>query len=222
MKIRFPHRTTVLAATTLPWLLLSGPGGLWAASDSMDPRPEERVVTETMLFTFERGEGVDRWMTVNDGVMGGLSQSGMFLTEDDTAVFEGNVSLENNGGFASVRSRPEPLPTDGTSRVAVRVRGDGREYQLRIRTEDSFDGVAYRWSFKTRKDEWVTLEAPYADFVPTWRGRTPRNFPPIAASEIRQLGFLIADKEEGPFRLEVDWIKALNPHESESPSARTP
>lgn len=167
-------------------------------------------MAEKVLFAFEGGEGPGRWMIVNDGVMGGLSRSRMFVTDDDTAVFEGEVSLANNGGFASVRSRPGPLPTAGTSRLAVRVRGDGREYQLRIRTEDAFDGVAYRWSFKTRAGEWMTIEASYREFVPTFRGRILRDVPPIDPAAIRQIGFMIADKEEGPFRLEVDWIKALD------------
>jgi monofunctional biosynthetic peptidoglycan transglycosylase len=180
-----------------------------AESDETDPPVEERSMTERVLFAFEGEEGPDRWMIVNDGVMGGLSRSRISLTEKNTAVFEGEVSLANNGGFASVRSRPEAMSTAGTSRLAVRVRGDGREYQLRIRTDDSFDGVAYRWNFMTRTDEWVTIEAPYRDFVPTFRGRTVRDFPPIDPGAIRQLGFLIADEVGGPFRLEVDWIKAL-------------
>jgi monofunctional biosynthetic peptidoglycan transglycosylase len=163
--------------------------------------------TEKVLFAFEGDEGPDRWMIVNDGVMGGLSGSRIHLTDHGTAVFEGELSRANNGGFASVRSRPAALPTAGTSRLAVRVRGDGREYQLRIRTEDTFDGVAYRWSFKTLADAWMTVEACYRDFVPTFRGRILRDVPPLDPGAIRQLGFLIADGVEGPFRLEVDWIR---------------
>jgi monofunctional biosynthetic peptidoglycan transglycosylase len=191
-------------------LLAPGPGCLRAASDSTDPRIEERNMIERVLFAFEGDQGSDRWMIVNDGVMGGLSRSRILVTEENTAVFEGEISLANNGGFASVRSRPGEIPTAGTSRLAVRVRGDGREYQLRIRTEDAFDGVAYRWDFETRADEWMTIEASYRDFVPTFRGRILRDVPPIDPGAIRQIGFLIADKEEGPFRLEIDWIKAVN------------
>jgi monofunctional biosynthetic peptidoglycan transglycosylase len=191
-------------------LLAPGQGSLRAAPDSTDSRIEERSMTERVLFAFEGDEGPDRWMIVNDGVMGGLSRSRIFITQKNTAVFEGEISLANNGGFASVRSRPEAIPTAGTSRLAVRVRGDGREYQLRIRTENAFDGVANRWNFKTRVSDWMTIEASYHDFVPTFRGRILRDVPPIDPGAIRQLGFLIADKEEGPFRLEVDWIKALD------------
>ena len=167
-------------------------------------------MTDRVLFAFEGNDPADSWMIINDGVMGGLSRSRMFVTDESTAVFEGDLSLSNNGGFVSVRSQPEPIPTAGTSRLAVRVRGDGREYQLRIRTEDGFNGVAYRWNFATRADEWMTIEAPYREFVPTFRGRIVRGVPPIDPDSIRHLGFLIADKQERRFRLEVDWIRALD------------
>ena len=73
----------------------------------------------------------------------------------------------------------------------------------------AFDGVAYRWSFTAPAGEWVVLEAPYREFVPTFRGRILRDVPPIDPEKIRQLGLMIADKKEGPFRLEVDWIRAV-------------
>ena len=174
------------------------------------PHAEEPEMTEQVLFSFEDDEGPDRWTIVNDGVMGGLSRSRILLSDERTAVFEGRLSLENNGGFASVRSRPEAMPTTGSSGLAVRLRGDGREYQLRIRTSRAFDGVAYGWNFKTTAGEWTTIEAPYRDFVPTFRGRVLQDVPPIEPSAIRQLGILIADKDETPFRLEIDWIKAVD------------
>lgn len=149
-------------------------------------------------------------MIVNDGVMGGLSRSRISTTENDTAVFEGDTSLANNGGFASVRGRPPVMPSADSSRLAVRVRTDGREYQLRIRTGNDFDGVAYRWTFRTPADVWMTIEAPYRDFVPTYRGRVLRDVPPIDPGAIRQIGLMIADKREGAFRIEIDSIKALD------------
>lgn len=167
-------------------------------------------MTEQMLFSFERGEDLNRWTIVNDGVMGGLSSSRMVATETNTAIFEGDTSLENNGGFASVRGRPPVIPAADTSRLAVRVRTDGREYQLRIRTGNRFDGVAYRWTFQTPADVWTTIEAPYSEFVPTFRGRVLRDVQPIEPGAIRQIGLMIADKRQGPFRIEIDTIKAVD------------
>jgi len=81
------------------------------------------------------------WNAVNDGVMGGLSRSYLRRTNQETAVFGGTVSLENNGGFASVRSRVPASDLSAFTGLAVRVRGDGRTYQLRLRSDDRFDGI---------------------------------------------------------------------------------
>ena len=168
-------RISSLAVVALLTLLSPGLESPRAESDKTEPTIEERSMTERVLFAFEGDESPDRWMIVNDGVMGGLSRSRISLTEKNTAVFEGEVSLANNGGFASVRSRPEAMPTAGTSRLAVRVRGDGREYQLRIRTDNTFDGVAYRWNFKTRADDWMTVALCHLRPAPNTDLPTPAN-----------------------------------------------
>lgn len=150
----------------------------------------------------------NEWRVVNDGVMGGLSQSRMRITPDDTGVFEGHVSLENNGGFAMVRLPLDRLDLSRYAAIAVRVKGDGHRYRLRLRTDQSFDGVAYQASFETRDDEWQVIELPLSGFEPTFRGRRVADAPPLDAGRIYQLGFMIADQQEGVFRLEVDWVRA--------------
>jgi monofunctional biosynthetic peptidoglycan transglycosylase len=149
-----------------------------------------------------------RWTVVNDDVMGGRSTSEMDVTSEATGLFTGFVSLENNGGFASTRADLGPLDLSAFRGVRVRVRGDGRRYQFRLRTDDSSDGVAYRALFDTRPGEWLEVELPFRAFEPSFRGRRPPGVGPLDPARVRQLGFLIADRKEGPFRLEVAWIKA--------------
>jgi monofunctional biosynthetic peptidoglycan transglycosylase len=149
-----------------------------------------------------------RWRVVNDGVMGGLSQSRMNLTSEQTGVFEGTVSLENNGGFASVRTEPTDLGLGGFRGLELRVKGDGKLYQLRLRTGPSRDGIAYRATFDTSAGEWTTVRFDFTDFAPSYRGRAVPSAPALGAGRIRQLGILISDKQEGKFRLEIDSIKA--------------
>lgn len=161
---------------------------------------------DSTAYEFRAGSASD-WMVVNDGVMGGLSSSEFVDTGQGHAVFRGAVSLDNNGGFASVRGLvPVGAMAEHTG-VALRVRGDGRTYQLRFRTDRRFDGVAYRAEFETREGSWQTLVIPFSEFEPTWRGRTPRGAPPLDPSAITQIGLLIADKVEGPFELSVEWIR---------------
>ena len=160
------------------------------------------------LFIFREQTDPDAWIIVNDGVMGGRSRSRLMLTAGEPAVFEGHVSLENRGGFASVRSRPAMHPTAGTTRLAVRLRGRA---DLSAPSTDGRRPRRRRVPGRDRhpRGEWMTVEIPYREFVPSFRGRVLRDVPPLVPAEIRQVGFMIADKREGPFRLEVDRVEAL-------------
>ena len=61
-------------------------------------------------FTHQETSGV--WMIVNDGVMGGISETRLSLDQQGFLVFEGRVSLDYGGGFASVRSILNRLDAD--------------------------------------------------------------------------------------------------------------
>jgi hypothetical protein len=152
--------------------------------------------------------GTTSWTIVNDGVMGGRSDSDLTLTGEGTARFSGHVSLENNGGFASTRGLLPPTDLSPYDGVTLRVRGDGRRYQIRFRANDSFDGMAYKAEFDTRAGEWLEPYIPFRDFQPTVRGYRPPGVGPLDTGRIRQVGFLIGDKREGPFALEIAWVKA--------------
>jgi monofunctional biosynthetic peptidoglycan transglycosylase len=152
---------------------------------------------------------VGNWTIVNDGVMGGRSASNLELTDAGTAMFSGYLSLDNNGGFASTRAIFDRLDLSGHAGIALKVKGDGRNYQLRIRTTGRFDGVSYSREFATEDGEWTEVFLPFSEFRPTFRGRVPRGMGPLDPSSIRQIGFLLGDKVEGPFQLEISWIGAL-------------
>jgi monofunctional biosynthetic peptidoglycan transglycosylase len=186
----------VRTATFLPLLV-----GL-LPSVVLGQEPEMKTIVD-----FEDPDAV-RWRIVNDGVMGGVSSSDLELTENQTVMFTGSLSLENNGGFASVRATFPSLDLSGYEGVLLRVKGDGRTYQLRFRTSNNFDGVAYSSEFGTEAGEWSEIRLPLSGFKPTFRGRVPRGAGPFDSSRIRQMTFLIGDKREGPFELEIDWVKA--------------
>jgi len=147
-----------------------------------------------------------KWIIVNDGVMGGVSTSAIRRTNDGTVLFTGELSLENNGGFASVRCVTGRQDLSAHGGLEIRVRGDGRTYQLRLRTDDEFDGIAFRAEFDTRDGEWTTARLAFEEFLPTFRGRTLHDVPPLDVSRIHQLAFMVADKTPGPFSLEVDFV----------------
>jgi len=93
--------------------------------------------------------------------------------------------------------------------MVLQVRGDGKGYQLRVRTDDRFDGISYRYRFKTQSGTTQIIKALFADFEPVSRGRVIIDAVPLSAEKIQQIGFLIADKQSGQFSIEIDWIKGL-------------
>lgn len=177
------------------------------ATDPSLARTGDTMAAPDHLADFH-DQGDPQWFVVNDGVMGGLSQSEIHLTERGTGVFSGVLSLENSGGFASVRTKLGRTDLSGYAGLEIRVLGDGRTYQLRLRSDDSFDGISYRVEFETRDGEWLTIRRKFTEFEPTFRGRKPRGAAPLDPACIHQMGLLVADKQPGAFRLEIDYIGA--------------
>jgi hypothetical protein len=126
--------------------------------------------------------------------------------------------LENNGGFASVRSVPVKEDLSNQTAFLVRVRGDGRRYKFTARNGTGFGTPIYQHAFTTKPGEWVEHRFEFAEFVPTFRGRVLRDVPPLNPTKGTSLGFLISDQQAGPFRLEIAWIKAVPPG-GEDPTA---
>ena len=163
---------------------------------------------EHVIYNFEKADAIEYWRIVNDGVMGGLSQSKIISSNHGTAIFKGKVSLENYGGFASTRTIPFSYNLGGYKGVRLRVKGDGKKYQFRLRTDNSFDGVSYRYEFRTEADTWIVINVPFHECTSVFRGRILKETEPINPEEIQQIGFLISDKQAGKFQIEIDWIKA--------------
>jgi monofunctional biosynthetic peptidoglycan transglycosylase len=155
------------------------------------------------------------WAPINDGVMGGVSVGAMVKGQKpDQLVFKGELSLENNGGFASVR-RVMDEDLSGIAMVRLRVKGDGRTYQLRLRQDGRFDGIAWRRTFTTAGD-WQTIILPLSEFKPVFRGRPVAEAGELRPENIQQLSLMLADKKPGPFLLRVGAIEFL-PHLTETP-----
>ena len=149
------------------------------------------------LFDFVGPEAANQWQAVNDGVMGGVSDGRFRITPDKTMEFFGTLSLENNGGFTSVRTKPADVDIKAGDAIVVRVKGDGREYVLNLYTKSRRMAFSYR--------------APLADFVPTSFGRQVQGMEPVAPDEITSIGFMLSDKKAGPFKMQVEWVKTVCP-----------
>ncbi|MEM7801082.1 MAG: CIA30 family protein [Chloroflexota bacterium] len=157
------------------------------------------------IYNFEENRELIRWIIVNDSVMGGVSYSTGIL-DDGNVLFQGELSLDNNGGFASIRGPIIPNLSE-FSGLRMRVRGDGRSYYLRLRDVYGGNGLAHEELFVTSDEEWVIVEIPFADLAPVVRGFDVDR-PSLDPSQLVSIGFMLREKEEGPFKLEIDWIEA--------------
>ncbi|MDX1417436.1 MAG: CIA30 family protein [Candidatus Promineifilaceae bacterium] len=161
-----------------------------------------------VLFNFSGREPA--WMSVNDTVMGGISSSAVEIdSKFKRLTFSGNVSLENNGGFASIRSQWAPYNLEAFDGIAMRVRGDGNQYRLRIRTQTTGVDIAYTALFSTAKDQWQEVYIPFSEMLPLYRGHVVHAAGPIDPADVRSFGLMVADKQQGQFSLAVQWINAV-------------
>jgi len=156
------------------------------------------------LYDFQSDSKKSDWRIIDDVVMGGRSDGSFSINSDGHGVFEGKVSLENNGGFSSVRYQPDKTIIDGASQVKFRLRGDTKTYQFRFKRKRS-DYHSYVASFQT-SGEWEEITIPLNQFKPAFRGRdlNMENFP---GDQVEEIAFLIGNKKAESFKLEIDYIK---------------
>ncbi len=177
--------------------------------------------TDTMLFDFTNSntEIKEIWGALDDVVMGGISNSNITLS-NHVAIFSGNVSVQNNGGFASVRTRNFTPAWDlsAYSGMELRLKGDGKRYKFISRCEGKWDGIAYCYSFDTIYNLSQTIRIPFKDLIPTFRAKTVNNAEKFDSSKVYSLQFMLSKFEydgqlnpnfdPGFFALEIEYIKA--------------
>lgn len=180
------------------------------------------MINQKTIFDFTQPniQIAETWGAVDDVVMGGVSNSSMHLA-NNRAVFRGIVSTENNGGFASVRTRNfnPPLDLSDYQGIELRVIGDGKRYKFIARCEGKWDGISYCYSFDTIHDFTTTIQIPFPSLIPVVRAKTVTEAKPIDASQIYALqlmlskfeydGLLNPKFEAGSFALEIEYIKAI-------------
>ncbi len=157
------------------------------------------------------------WRVVSDGVMGGVSTATL-RRDGDALRFAGEISLANNGGFASARRSFEPADYDGAAAgFVVHARGDGNRFRLRVYTRDPATGAEHAFShfavFETRAGEATRSALRWPQFEASFRGRAVPNAPPIEFADIVGIGVMITKDDHrrgsGPFALDLLRIDPL-------------
>lgn len=203
--------TTIVLGTSTLSTLLEGYGSV--LSKSSDLMAKRRV------FDFsESNEVLAAWGTLDDVVMGGVSQSGLSLDGQGQAVFAGNVSVENSGGFASVRTKNFEPPFNflGWEGLRLRLKGDGQRYKFILRNSDGWDSPAYVYGFDTERDVWLSVTVPFAEMVPTFRAKSIPDASTLNPARVYSFQLMLSkfeyDRqlnprfEPGPFALNLESI----------------
>lgn len=157
------------------------------------------------MIDFTQASEHQNWTATNDNVMGGISTGG-FIYDDGISQFRGELSLENNGGFSSVKRSIES-PAHEIDNAELIFVGDGRTYQLRFTTWKEGNRVQYKHDFDTIKGKQLKKLFHFNDFQAVFRGRLLSDAPELKAQDIKQIGFLIADKQPLPFELNLIQIQ---------------
>ena len=157
-----------------------------------------------VLYAFSKNSNARDWVVVDDVVMGGRSNGQFRVNEQGKGVFFGVVSLENNGGFSSVRYRCKNITATKEAVVRIHLKGDGKIYQFRIKDQWSTP-YSYVAEFKT-SGQWEVVEIPLKNMYPRFRGRS-LNMPNFEAQTIEEVAFLIGNKRNESFELLIDKIE---------------
>ena len=180
-------------------------------------------VVECCIFDFSTPRNdLAAWGALDDVVMGGVSK-GCFFSGDQTAVFAGNVSTDNSGGFSSVRTQnfEPPFDFEGWRGVRLRVKGDGQRYKFILRNSEGWDSPAYIYSFDTVADTWIDVEVPFEEMVATFRAKSVSDAPPFNPQKVFSFQLMLSKFEydrqlnpnftPGPFELAVRHMSVYRP-----------
>jgi len=211
-----PGSTTVAGVTTPDDSTNSSTDG---STDTPAPSISTNPIPADVIVSFPDASSVSAWRNVDDSVMGGVSASRSFWVASDgrgAMEFTGDLSTENNGGFASTLSRVDTgmgMRAAGARALGLRALGDGRTYLLQLRAGPS---GADRWISRFTPPSGdvggsaPNIELPLASFEPVNQFLRPVD--PMAEldpASISQIGIYVLDSQVGSFRLVVESISAL-------------
>ena len=155
------------------------------------------------IFDFNENSSLTNWNIVDDVVMGGRSDGNFRINNDGHGEFFGKVSIENNGGFSSIRYNFKKIDSHNYSKFVLRLKGDGKNYQFRVK-DNTYNRYSYISEFKTT-GEWQTIEIPHNKMYASFRGYR-LDIPNFKGDQMQEIAFLISNKKQEEFRLLIDSI----------------
>ena len=161
-------------------------------------------MSTTLVYDFSKNSNASDWVIIDDVVMGGRSNGDFSIDDDGNGVFFGKVSTENNGGFSSVRYQFDKINTISDSKILMKIKGDGKDYQIRIKDKKS-NYFSYITTFQTNGN-WQNISISLKDLYPSFRGQN-LDLPNYNNDSFEEIVFLIGNKKNESFKLIIDKIE---------------
>lgn len=161
------------------------------------------IFQSMMVFNFSTDSDISNWRILDDVVMGGRSDGNFKVNSDGYGEYYGDVSLKNNGGFSSLRYYFETRKTEDYSKFVLRIKGDGKAYQFRVK-DDSSNRYSFIFEFETTGD-WQTVTIPFSEMYASFRGYRV-DIPNYKGNQMEEIAFLIGNKKEESFKILIDSI----------------
>ena len=157
-----------------------------------------------VLFDFAEPAAMGGWQIEDDGVMGGVSKGTFTRDPDDHAVFSGEGSLENDGGFSSAQCYFGPIDVSSYRQAVIRLKGDGKNYRFIVESEKDARHY-YVANFETT-GQWQEILIPLRKMYPVRRGDR-LDLPDYPGKSMAQVRFMIANGRAETFKLEIASIR---------------
>ncbi|RKP35453.1 complex I intermediate-associated protein 30-domain-containing protein [Dimargaris cristalligena] len=186
---------------------------------------------EMDMYKLNTAADVDRWVVGSDKDIGGYSTAKLEITEANTGLFHGHLSqdIPNDAkivrsGYAAIRSKKNEKvmlqeaawDTVPFRYLSLRVKGDRRKYLVNISTSSFIKTDLYQHRlFLRTPGQWEIVHLPFRFFAMTNNGSFVSQHIDMYREMVETIGISLSDKQPGPFRLEIDWIKATNTEDTD-------
>ena len=173
------------------------------------------------LHSFREGSDLQKFQVTTDTVLGGRSTSSFTLKPYKTFTagcfsgcldFTHDEDIEGRGGFASFRTKPDERVRDLSAFEAfeLRIKTDGRPYIANFKCADHSVEQLWQAQLVTPKPYvWTSVALPFRDLRLTRRGRVELVQVDLNRETVNGFGVLLADGSNGPFRFEIQYVRAL-------------
>lgn len=165
------------------------------------------LITTSPMYDFGKKTGGKDWYTLNDDVMGGRSEAKLKIKRE-YLTFEGQISLENNGGFASIRSPYGEFDLSEYKSVHVRYKSYENDFAFVLENKEVYYEPTYKHHLPASNGEWTVAILHLDEFEGYRLGKKiGEKLTAEIQSNMIRMGIITDTKKEDKFKIAIDYIE---------------